>query len=193
MKNILLNILILATLFSCSGNKEVVHRSSDTEVSQSRAVSLGPRGKIISNKEVEHQNQQVAAQEVAGDEAVVEFKDADAALTEPPLNGIAQELNESEELNPGAQSAEVENASQSKEWEPYRKKSNENKSGNRKKNGFAIAGFVTSFFYFLFPAAIVFSALGLKSEKRGLAIAGLIISCIWAGLFIAAIFYAYFL
>ena len=46
-------------------------------------------------------------------------------------------------------------------------------------NGFAIAGFVSSLVGLLFPplciVGIVFSALGLKSEKKGLAIAGLVI------------------
>jgi hypothetical protein len=50
-------------------------------------------------------------------------------------------------------------------------------------NGFAIAGFVLSIlsWFVLWPLAIlgiIFSAIGMKSERRGLAIAGLIIGIV---------------
>lgn len=53
----------------------------------------------------------------------------------------------------------------------------------RSNNGFAIAGFVLSIlsWFVLWPLAIlgiVFSAIGLNSEKKGLAIAGLIIGIV---------------
>lgn len=59
------------------------------------------------------------------------------------------------------------------------------------KDGFAIAGFVCSIvgLFVLWPLCvlgIVFSALGLKSGKRGLAIAGLVIGIIGVVLVIAA-------
>jgi PBP1b-binding outer membrane lipoprotein LpoB len=55
--------------------------------------------------------------------------------------------------------------------------------GEKKKDGFAIAGFISSVvgLFVLWPLCIVgviLSAIGMKSEKRGLAIAGLIIGII---------------
>ena len=52
------------------------------------------------------------------------------------------------------------------------------------KEGFAIAGFVLGlvsfipFLQFVAVPGIVFSALGMKSEKKGLAIAGLVLSIV---------------
>lgn len=63
-------------------------------------------------------------------------------------------------------------------------KSDDPKKGDKKKNGFAIAGFIASIIGMLFIAAfppflliigVILSAIGIKSEKRGLAIAGMII------------------
>ena len=59
-----------------------------------------------------------------------------------------------------------------------------------KKNGFAIAGFVCSLvsWFVLWPLAIVgiiFSAIGLKSERKGLAIAGLVLGIVGIVLFVA--------
>lgn len=54
------------------------------------------------------------------------------------------------------------------------------KEGDKRKNGFAIAGFVSSLVGVFIPPVlvlgIVMSAIGLKSEKRKMAIAGLVIS-----------------
>lgn len=54
---------------------------------------------------------------------------------------------------------------------------------NPRNNGFAIAGFVLSIlgWFVLWPLIIlgvIFSAIGLKSEKRGLAIAGIVIGIV---------------
>ena len=63
------------------------------------------------------------------------------------------------------------------------KKSTGAVKGDKSKNGFAIAGFVSSLvgLIVLWPLCIVgliLSAIGLKSEKRGLAIAGLVIGIV---------------
>lgn len=63
--------------------------------------------------------------------------------------------------------------------------------GDPKKNGWAVAGFVTSLVgvLLIWPlciVGIVFSAMGLKSEKRGLAIAGLVIGVVGAAIILAA-------
>lgn len=62
---------------------------------------------------------------------------------------------------------------------------------NASKNGFAIAGFVLSLtsLFILWPLAIpgvVFSAMGMKSDKRGLATAGLVIGIVALVLVMAA-------
>lgn len=57
-------------------------------------------------------------------------------------------------------------------------------NGDPKKNKFATAGFITAFLSFLWPVAIVsitLSIIGLKSERKSQAIAGIIIALI-AGL-----------
>lgn len=64
------------------------------------------------------------------------------------------------------------------------------KEGSKSKNGFAIAGFVSSIvgMLVLWPLCIVgliLSAIGLKSEKRGLAIAGLVIGIVGVVLVLA--------
>lgn len=53
------------------------------------------------------------------------------------------------------------------------KKVADKKVGDKKKNGFAIAGFILSLSVILSPLGIVLSAIGLKSEKRILALVGL--------------------
>lgn len=63
------------------------------------------------------------------------------------------------------------------------KKSTDAVKGEKSKNGFAIAGFVSSLvgLIVLWPLCVVgliLSAIGLKSEKRGLAIAGLVIGIV---------------
>lgn len=47
--------------------------------------------------------------------------------------------------------------------------------GNKSKNWASTTGFILSLVYFLCIPAIIFSAIGLKSEKRKLAIAGMVI------------------
>ena len=70
------------------------------------------------------------------------------------------------------------------QWEPYRDK---NATPEKSKNGFAIAGFVMSFFWFLAPLAFVFSIIGMQSEKRGLAIAGIVLSGLTLLVFLIAL------
>ncbi len=66
-------------------------------------------------------------------------------------------------------------------------KRDDTKKGDKRKNGFAIAGFVTSIIGMIMILAIpppllmigvILSAIGLKSEKRGLAKAGMIIGIV---------------
>ena len=64
------------------------------------------------------------------------------------------------------------------------------KEGVKSKNGFAIAGFFSSIvgLIVLWPLCIVgiiLSAIGMKSEKRGLAIAGLIIGIVGVAIILA--------
>ncbi len=71
------------------------------------------------------------------------------------------------------------------------KKSTEAVKGEKSKNGFAIAGFVSSIvgLLVLWPLCIVgliLSAIGLKSEKKGMAIAGLVIGIVGVVIVLAA-------
>jgi hypothetical protein len=64
------------------------------------------------------------------------------------------------------------------------KASDRNEAGNPKKNGLAVAGFIASlvglfiFGIILGILAIIFGAIGLESQRRGLAIAALIIGIV---------------
>ena len=68
---------------------------------------------------------------------------------------------------------------------------NLNVTTQNKSNGFAIAGFVLSFFFALL--GLIFSIIGLNKAKtigsgKGLAIAGLVISLVWIVLVIILLF-----
>ncbi len=71
-----------------------------------------------------------------------------------------------------------------------KKKIEPSELGNKSKNWAATTGFILSLVYFLCIPAIIFSAIGLKSEKKKLAIAGLIIGFVWIALIL--IFYLMF-
>ena len=61
-------------------------------------------------------------------------------------------------------------------------KGDDTKEGDEKKNWAAVTGFICAFF---FPVlGIIFSAIGLKSQKHGLAVAGLVLSIIFTVLLI---------
>lgn len=91
-----------------------------------------------------------------------------------------------------------------KEFNTLKKTSTEPKKRDKNKNGFAIAGFILAFFPLLavgvgsfplnvvlfvggFISCIISSIIGLRSEKRGLAIAGLILGVITTALVIIGI------
>lgn len=177
-------ILLVAVFFvGCSGTKELAQQS-EANYQQGNVKSYGPQGKIIyTNTETEKIESTVAFEEE------IDVRELETVSTSIQTDGnIISEKEESAiSTNKKVQSASSRVLA-GQDWEPYR---DPNRTPDKKKNGFAIAGFVLSFFYFLAPLAIIFSAIGLQSEKRGLAIAGLVISCLVAAVIIAVLIYQY--
>lgn len=176
-------------IVSCSSNKEAQISSVELINEQSSVKSYGPQGRIIYAEEAAEMHQKVAtdAKEVHflnNGNPEVEFANSMQKSTHLASKSGQQKESNLAMQNSGLRKTSDRNAL--KEWEPYRDQS---KTGEKKKNGFAIAGFVLSFFVYFFPLAIVFSAIGLKSEKRGLAIAGLVLSCLIGAVIIAALIY----
>ena len=116
-------------------------------------------------------------------------------LRESPSASISKEYHSSEgkkfsDLRENVSSPNLDNRGVARQQLRENVKSDDPKKGDKKKNGFAIAGFITSIIGMLFIAAtpflliigVILSAIGLKSEKRGLAIAGMIIGFVGVAL-----------
>lgn len=118
-------------------------------------------------------------------------------LRESPSASISKEYHSSEgkkfsDLRKNVSSPNLVNSEFDRQQLRKNVKSDDPKNGDKKKNGFAIAGFITSIIGMLFIAAtpvllimgVILSAIGLKSEKRGLAIAGMIIGFVGVALWL---------
>ena len=123
------------------------------------------------------------------DEMTRNWPSCSAALQESPSESISKEYYSFEgkkflDFRENVSSPNLDNSGVARQQLRENVKSDDPKKGDKKKNGFAIAGFIASIIGMLFIAAfppflliigVILSAIGIKSEKRGLAIAGMII------------------
>jgi len=192
MKKLFLFVFAIVTLIACSSSKDVANQSVDLKETAS-VKSYGTHGRIIYPDDVDQTQPTSKTEEtemqLSGDAAVL-YLEPSFTSDEASIDAAAErDKKVAERVEQNKNANQTINTSAKNDWEPYRDP-NRVRTGDKKKNGFAIAGFVLSLFVYFFPLAIVFSALGLKSEKRGLAIAGLVISSLWAALVIIAVIYS---
>lgn len=129
------------------------------------------------------------------DEMTRNWPPCSTALKEIPSASISKEYHSFEgekfsDFRENVSSPNLDNRGVARQQLRENVKSDDPKKGDKKKNGFAIAGFITSIIGMLFIAAtpflliigVILSAIGLKSEKRGLAIAGMIIGFVGVAL-----------
>lgn len=131
------------------------------------------------------------------DEMTRNWPPCSTALKEIPSASISKEYHSFEgekfsDFRENVSSPNLDNRGVARQQLRENVKSDDPKKGDKKKNGFAIAGFITSIIGMLFIAAtpflliigVILSAIGLKSEKRGLAIAGMIIGFVGVALWL---------
>lgn len=189
MKKRLLVLILLgsALTYSCSsGKKSTSYQNDENEPFYSGVTtSYGPGGKIIKNEkppEDECVNKHVAQVEANADPTPNRLDKSFTAVNSKVGTSLSKiNKNAGENFN----FLMTEMKSRSFVYNVMASSSEDlNENGNQKMNGFAIAGFSVSIvglfiFGVLFGAiAIVFSALSLNSQRKGLAIAGLIIGIV---------------
>jgi len=181
MKNILLIVLAIFSLMSCSSSKEVAHQSSGLKEVPT-VKSYGAHGRIVYTEVAEE-----AQLKSSVAESTVQLNvDADMPHAKTVSTRSESLTNTRDETKVAHQEKELvqsESAASTEDLETNGSpKNKEEETGNKEKNWLAITGFIFSFFFlFLIPIpfAILFSIKGLKSQKRGFAIAGLVITFLW--------------
>ena len=215
MKRSILLIALTGLLFSCSSNKKISNVSELGQTTTKKVVvtSYGPKGKIIKSVVTrETPIREIAVEEKTKSEEVIRINDdkkkeglsvedaniyaaLDIIDRQEPLNDQFVGLNSNNTYDSWMRfikekSSVYKNLSKIKEHSIAK-----NGTGDRGKSWASIAGFSVSIVgLFIFGiifgiVAIVFGAIGLKSDLRGLAIAALVIGIVdvIAAIIIAAV------
>ena len=181
MKIIILSAILFVSV-SCSTPKYSYyfdHYSVTGAGSSRQDTTLAERNKNKILVEDAPWNITTAQQEaaVASSESAIVYHNAHAAVKNPTLP--AKEKTNKKRVGIGSIVKELRSIKKSS-TDPV-------KEGDPKKNAFAIIGFILGFTP-LFLLGIVFCIIGLKSQHRGLAKAGLITTaCIWLTIIALAI------
>ena len=213
MKRSILLIALTGLLFSCSSKISNVSELGQTTTKKVVVTSYGPKGKIIKSVVTrETPIREIAVEEKTKSEEVIRINDdkkkeglsvedaniyaaLDIIDRQEPLNDQFVGLNSNNTYDSWMRfikekSIVYKNLSKIKEHSIAK-----NGTGDRGKNWASIAGFSVSIVgLFIFGiifgiVAIVFGAIGLKSDLRGLAIAALVIGIVdvIAAIIIAAV------
>jgi hypothetical protein len=185
MKALHVYILVggIAIASSCStANKSVNSSRVERPVRPTYKISYGPAGKIIT-----HHTEAVAMVENA-DQQDAKTGNANKAPVRTDVKTVKKKANILKVYAKNTRSNYVFLVEQAQQrsliYKHLEKASDRNEAGNPKKNGLAVAGFIASlvglfiFGIILGILAIIFGAIGLESQRRGLAIAALIIGIV---------------
>lgn len=187
MKNVSYSLLLFftVTLIGCSSSKEHarIHTDSIDRV-PTHKVSYGPAGKIIYAEQIPvvttSANATHNSEEKTEEQKVVKEK-----TVKPVVAKIGKTVSKISSKAGSNYDFLMEQAkSRSALYKYHEKQMDINEAGNPKTNGLAIAGFATSlvglfiFGLILGIVAIVFGAVSIKSQRRGFAIAALIIGIV---------------
>ncbi|MCU0441442.1 MAG: hypothetical protein MUE96_03515 [Bacteroidia bacterium] len=174
MKNLYLILLSLVLLSACSEKRFAFRKKVRVDKEEQLAQASKP-----TKSKVAKQQKEVAT---ASETPILDTATASADYNNPSAALPAEQLSAGPSApieNEQIWKEEVAKPKQEKQVEKKQKKSK-----TQSQNGFAIAGFIFSlvglfFFPILFcTLGIIFSAIGIKSDYRGLAIAGVILGVV---------------
>lgn len=182
---LLLCSLSALAIISCSSSKEQVAVTGEMpERTPTQKVSYGPAGKIIYAEQPVIAN--TAGEEVENVKAEKEVSKVLEEKREAPVTEKIGKTVSKISAKAGDNYTFLMEQAKTKSliYKHYERQSDLNEMGNPKTNGLAIAGFVISlvglvvFGIILGIVAVVFGAISLNSQRRGFAIAALIIGIV---------------
>jgi lipopolysaccharide export LptBFGC system permease protein LptF len=172
MKNSYLILVCLVLVSACSEKKFAYRKKIRVDKSEQVAQTVKPKSPKLNKQELASQTEP----NVLKNDSVIAIPNAalaesrDEQLSAGPASPIEKKPEWKAETNKPKQEKQVQ------------KKQKQQKT--QSQNGFAIAGFILSLVgLFIFPLlfctlGIIFSAIGLKSDYKGLAIAGVVLGVV---------------